>query len=523
MSLYPPDLEDTDADDVTYLDEPPPGRARVLVGAALGPLVVGYLSVAAVLALVVAAATRSHFSTLGVLTAAMPAWLGAFQVPLTLGGHHLGALPLLPTLGMVLLVGRTAANAADRMYAESTRDVIPVLVTVGVSHATLGVVFAGVTSTASVAPSLLVPGLLSIGSAALGLARRGYFRDVLGRFDVLVIRGLRAGLLGLVTLLGIGALLLVVGFGASFTTATALFTSGAPGLGNGLGMFLLSAAYLPNGVVGGVAFVTGPGIAIGEFSATPLHFSGGPLPAVPLLAALPESGAGWWPVLVLLPLGVGALVGWVLRDACEDPIARLRTVGGAAVVVSAGCVLLAIGAGGRLANGPFNPLTMHPWSLGLAVLLWIALPAATVAWWTGPRLELAPSRGLLADAIEAEATADESGEDSAEDVVDEEPEAVEDNVDEPAAEAAAEFAAGTAVEFAAGTAGGFAAELAAAAGPAAGDAVEFDVEPAAGTAAGLAARSGAEDLAADSGGDSGPDDGAGGDTNPHRSDPEATT
>jgi hypothetical protein len=442
MSLYPPDLEDTDADDVTYLDEPPPGRTRVLVGAALGPLIVGYLSVAAVLALVVAAATRSHFSTPGVLAAAMPGWLGAFQVPLTLGGDHLGALPLLPTLGMVLLVGRRAANAADRLLAESTRDVVPVLVTVGVSHATLGVVFAGVTSTASVVPSVLVPGLLSAASAALGLARRGYFGDVLGRLDVLVVRGLRAGLLGLVALLGIGALLLVVGLGVSFTTATALFNAGAPGPGNGLGMFLLSAVYLPNGVIGGVAFVTGPGIGIGVYSATPLHFSGGPLPAVPLLAALPESGAGWWPVLVLLPLGVGALVGWVLRDACEDPIARLRTVGGAAAVVSAGCVLLAIGAGGRLANGPFNPLTMHPWSLGLAVLLCIALPAATVAWWTGPRLELAPSRGLLADAIEAEAAAedpaDESAEESAGDSVEEEPETAEDSVDEPEAEPAEE-------------------------------------------------------------------------------------
>jgi hypothetical protein len=139
---------------------------------------------------------------------------------------------------------------------------------------------------------------------------------------------------------------------------------------------------------------------------------------VPLLAALPETGAGWWPALVLLPLGVGALVGWVLRDACEDPIARLRTVGGAAVVASAGCVLLALGAGGRLANGPFNPLTMHPWSTGLAVLLCIALPAAIVAWWTGPRLELAPSRGLLDDAVEAEAAV---GTDEGAEAVDGEP------------------------------------------------------------------------------------------------------
>jgi hypothetical protein len=405
MSLYPPDLEDVDPDDVMYPDEPVQGRARALFAAAVGPLIVGYAIVAAVLALVVSVATRAHFSTLGVLSAAMPGWLGTFQVPLTLGGQHFGALPLLPTVGIMLLVGRSAANAADRLMVASAGETVPIIVTIGVSHGVLGFVFAEVTSTASFFPSLLVPGLVAAGGATIGLARRGYLFDMLGRFDELVTRGLRAGLLGLAALVGVGGVLFLFGLATSLPTVKLLFETSAPGAGNGFGMFLLSAAYVPNAVVGGVAFATGPGLAMGHLAVAPLHFTGGPLPAVPILAALPESGSGWWPLMVLLPLAVGALVGWVLRDACEDPIARLRVVGGAAVVAAAGCVVLGIGAGGQLANGPFNPLTMHPWSLGLAVALEIALPAAIIAWWTGPRLVLVPSRSLLDDAIEAE-TAD---------------------------------------------------------------------------------------------------------------------
>ncbi|MEV4317494.1 DUF6350 family protein [Actinocrispum sp. NPDC049592] len=404
MSLYPPDVED----DLAY--EPVRGRARVLLTSALWPLFVGYAGVVSVLALVIATATRAHLTTAGVLTAAMPGWLATYQVPLTLGGHGFGALPLLPTLAMMLLIARVAGNAADRLAVVAVRETVPILVAITATHATAGLVLAEVTSNASGLAGFFVPAVVSGVAATLGLAARGCFHDLLGRFDDLVTRGLRAGLLGLVALLGAGALLVAFGLVTSWTTTERMFD--LPGIGDGVGMFLLSTAYLPNAVVAGTSFAVGPGVSIGHLSATPLHFTNGPLPRVPLLAAFPESGAAWWPVVFLLPLGVGALVGWVLRDACEDPIARLRAVGGAAAVVALGCAGLGIAAGGRLAEGPFTPLSVHPWSLGIAVLLWIALPAATVAWWTGPRLVLAPSRSLLDDAIEAEAAAgDEADED----------------------------------------------------------------------------------------------------------------
>ncbi|SMC88378.1 cell division protein PerM [Kibdelosporangium aridum] len=396
MSLYPPDVEDD-------VDEPIRSRARVLLVAGIGPLFVGYAGVVVVLALVISVATKADVSTVSVLSAAMPGWLAAYQVPLRLDGHDLGALPLLPTLLIILLIGRAVTNAADRIEVDSARDTLPIIATVSATHAIAGGVLAEVTSSASLAAGLLVPAGVAALAAVIGLARQGYLDDVFDRVDELAVHGLWAGLIGLGTMIGVGTCLVLLGLGTSFTTAAGLFS---PGIGDSVGMFLLSVAYLPNAVVGGMSFAAGPGVTIGQLTATPLHFTGGPLPGVPVLAALPETGAAWWPVFFLLPLGVGAFVGWILRDASEDPIARLRAVGAAAVVVAGGCLLLAIGAGGRLADGMFDPLSMHPWSLGLAMLLWIALPAATVAWWAGPRLVLVPSRGLLDDAIEAEAAAE---------------------------------------------------------------------------------------------------------------------
>jgi hypothetical protein len=407
MSLYPDLDEDIDPD----LER---GRARALLVASAGPLFMGYAAVVAVLALVMSVATKAEISTASVLSAALPGWLGLYQVPLDLGGHDFGALPLLPTLLVVLLVGRAAGNAADRMVIISAWDTIPAVAAIAVTHAIAGGVIAWTTTTAAFFDGLLVPAAVSTVAAVIGLARRGYYEDVFERVDELTVRGLRAGVIGLASVLGIGALVFLIGLAMSFTTVKALF---APGIGDSVGMFLLSAVYIPNAVLGGTAFAAGPGVTIGGLTATPLNFSAGPLPGVPVLAALPESDAPWWPVVFVLPLAAGALVGWVLRNSSEDPIARLRAVGAAAFVVAASCVVLAIGSGGQLAEGVFNPLSMHPWSLGMSMLLWIALPGAVVTWWTGARLVLTPSRGLLDDSdncTAAEAAAETETADAAE-------------------------------------------------------------------------------------------------------------
>lgn len=365
-------------------------RLRVFLVAAAGPLVTGYAAVATLFAVVTVAASRATFTTSGVLRAATSGWLGAHQVPLSIAGAELGALPLLPTIGVVLLVARTASGAVERLGASAPRDAWPVVAVIAGAHAVCGVLLSLISSTGSVGVDPLAgayyPALIAAAAATAGVARRGgLWRTLVAQADPVALRGLRIGWLALVALLAAGALIVTVGLITSTGTVRELFAANAPGLGSGLGLFLLSVGYLPNAVLAGTAFVAGPGFTMGTLSVGPLEFAGGSLPGLPLLAGLPEQRAGWWPLLLLLPLGVGVLVGWLCRAVDPEPLGRLRAVAVAAVVVALGSVLLAGSAGGRLGGGPFDPLDLRAPLLSLVLAAWIVLPGGVVAWMAGPR------------------------------------------------------------------------------------------------------------------------------------------
>ncbi|MFF5991540.1 cell division protein PerM [Prauserella flavalba] len=397
-------------------DVPRGGRVRALLAAAGWPLVTGYAVVAALFALVTAIATRSQFSALGVLLAAGPGWLGAYQVPVQIEGEPLGVLPLLPTIGVCVLVARTAASAAQRLGLTEPSRAVPLISVMAVAHAVLGLTISLLSNgeTLSVEPlsAFLVPGLVAGVSAAVGVARHCGFTATVGRhLDPLAVHGLRAGALGLLALLTVGSFALLAGMAFSVQTANSLFANNAPGAGSAAGMLLLSLGYVPNAAVLALGFVTGPGFSIGSVSVGPYAFTGGPVPGVPLLAAMPEAQASWWPVFVLLPIAAGALVGWSLRRCHENPMARLRTVGVAGALVGFGTVVLGTLAGGRLGSGVFDPVAIPLGLVSIAAFLWIAVPGGLVAWFAGPRPqpEPEPEPAAVEEPVE-----EAGGEDSAE-------------------------------------------------------------------------------------------------------------
>lgn len=75
------------------LVSPAADRIRVLVGAALWPLLTAYAAIAAVLAIVTAFAAESQFSAEAALLGAGPGWLAAYQVPISIDSQPLGLLP----------------------------------------------------------------------------------------------------------------------------------------------------------------------------------------------------------------------------------------------------------------------------------------------------------------------------------------------------------------------------------------------------------------------------------------------
>lgn len=389
-------------------DGPPPVPALTKFWAftmlALGPILTGYLAIAALLALVTGIASNAQFTTTGVLNAALPSWLAAYQVPVEIFGLELGILPLLPTVGVAVLTAKAAARAAGRLELRRPGQAGVVIGVVASAHALAGLVVAGLVVDAQVTADPLAalyhPALVAVLAATVGVARPcGLLTAITQRADAAAVAGLRVGMLAVVLLLTAGGAVLTFGLLTSIATARDLFPMGA---GNAVGMLLLSIGYLPNAMVAATSFIAGPGFSLGTVTVAPLEFHGGPLPGVPLLAAMPEAQAAWWPALFVLPLTVGIIVGRRLRYVDDDPVVRLRAVAVATGVVAVSFVVVAGTAGGRLGHGTFDPVSMRGAALSIALALWTVVPGAIAAWFGGPRQATEPMPGLIDDTAEDE-------------------------------------------------------------------------------------------------------------------------
>ena len=384
-------------------------RSRVLLGVALGPLLTGYLVAVGVLAAVTGAAAAAELTATGTLQAGGLVWLAAAQVPLTIDNAPLSVLPLLPTLLLAAAVGRAARRAAARLGADVPALAWPVLAAAAGAHATVGAGLALADPLPRVAVSpweaALRCGLLGAGAAVVGLAWHRPLREqVLTRLPGALRRGAAAAVPGLAVLVTGGAGVVLAGLLLSAHSVRASYESVAGDLGGAFGLTLLSVSYLPNAVIAGVAWLVGPGVSVGAVSAAPLATVGGAVPAVPLLAALPEAPAPPWAVLAFaVPLTAGTLVGDRCRQRHADLLTRLRTLGVAAAVVAVACLFAAAVSGGRLGGGPFDPVVVPAVPLAFAALGWTGVADAAVV--------LLGSRGVP-DVTEAPAVGEGAVEDA---------------------------------------------------------------------------------------------------------------
>lgn len=419
-------------------------RVRVLLSTALSSLIFSYAAVVTVLAVVAFAADRARFSTVGTLLAAGPGWLAAHQVEIEFGGHPLGVLPLLPTIAVVVLIARAAARAARRSGCRAPMDAVPVVSVIAGTHALFGVTIAllagGSPVTVNPVTAFCVPGLIAGLAAAAGVAKScGLPAAVRDRLDPVAMHGLRAGALGLAALIACGAVLFTVTTALSWSTVDDLFE---PAFGAAFGQFVLSVAYLPNAVVAALSFAAGPGFSVGTLTVGMFGYREGLLPGVPVLGGIPAHHAAWWPALLILPALAGALAGWSLRKIDEDPMPRMRAVAVAGALVAFGCVILGTFSGGRLGDGPFDPVSVPVGVASVVAFCWIVIPGGFVAFFAGPHQPPAPPGELDEDGVTGEAEElDEAAEVDETDEVDEVVEVVETGEGEEDAEAGEDAAA----------------------------------------------------------------------------------
>lgn len=144
---------------------------------------------------------------------------------------------------------------------------------------------------------------------------------------------------------------------------------------SGVVMALAQLLYVPTGLVWALAWVAGPGFAVGagtQFTATTVVTA--PLPAIPLLGALPSPGTpgmGWAAFLpVVVALGVGV---WLDRRHRQTTLPRaVASALTAAVAVAVVAVGLCVAASGAIGAGRMAEVGPGPWTVGAMLLAEVA-------------------------------------------------------------------------------------------------------------------------------------------------------
>jgi hypothetical protein len=318
-------------------------------------------------------------------------WLLAQGGGLTLGSGPLVLAPLLLTVVVawgLSSAGRGVVRACDLTVGRSLAAVVAAAVG---THTLLAVLVGLLVTTPGAQVDLLRS---AIGSAVIALLAVGWgtARDA-GLLDDLLDSApgpmrplLRAVAAGLLTAVALGLLMVAVALAADAGGYAALSRSlGGSGAG-AVGLLVLGVLLLPNAAAAAIGVAAGPGFAVGSGTLVSVHgVTLGAVPALPLLAALPDTQAV--PLLAfasqvvpaLAGLVAGATLGRRLRD--DDGGSVVAGLWGvlSGVLLGLACGLLAWAAGGSLGNGALGDAGAPPVATGLAVALQAGVAAAVAA------------------------------------------------------------------------------------------------------------------------------------------------
>lgn len=297
-------------------------------------------------------------------------WLLGHGAVLVVGGAPVTIVPLGVTALACFIAFASARRTARPTFGAWAAGVGGYLVALG-----LGALVAGP------AGPLGGPGwgwarLAGVGGAvaAVGLAggltaaRR---RRLTGWLPAAVRRGARGGALAVAALVAFAALVttgwVLAGRAVAGDVVLALDLDTLDGVLLAVGQLALA----PNLVAWALAWVAGPGFAVGAgTSFAPDAVVGGPLPALPLLGALPTPAmvAPWVPVVLV---GAGLAVGWLLHRWAREAGAwtRIGEVVLATVTAGGGAALVTVLAGGAAGPDRMAQVGGDPVAVGTQVAL----------------------------------------------------------------------------------------------------------------------------------------------------------
>jgi putative intracellular protease/amidase len=384
--------------------QPASGPPRSVVGLprpliAAGAIAAGAATasgLAVIIVLVLAgwiAAPHSGVGLPSVLRTAAVLWLVGQHVGFTLRGT--GRIGMLP-LGLVLLPGALLWRAGRWVVTTASvrrlRQVGSAALALALPYSVLTAVLALASHSAQISASVpeaalcgLLMGLVAGGlGAARALAPWPQLIQLVPERPRSVITAI-AGSVGV--LAAAGALLAGTALAMHLHEAGRLQGSlGAGWIGTIL-LVLLQIGYVPNAVVWAISFTLGPGFAVGVGTiVAPTGASLGPLPAFPLLAALPPGVhptiPPWLaPVVMALPYLAGGVGGWLLIKTAPTMSIEAAPLWGMASGVVAGGLLGVVAAfsGGPLGNGRLAAVGPSAWQVAAVGCLELGIGAAISA------------------------------------------------------------------------------------------------------------------------------------------------
>jgi hypothetical protein len=327
----------------------------------------------------------------GVLRTTAVLWLVAHHVGFTV--HGAGRIGMLP-LGLVLLPGALLAMAGRWVVRAGAvtrlRHAGYAAIALALPYTLLAAALAVASRTAQAAPSLwqaiVASFLLALVAGGLGAARGLAPWSRLASLLAPRPRSIVLGMLGAVALLAAAGAALT---GGSLAAHLGQFKAAAgalePGPTGGALLVLAQVAYAPNAIIWAIAYMLGPGFAVGTGTiVAPTGSALGAVPAFPMLAALPAGARSTGSILILVmavPYLAGIFTGIVTVRVVPTPATEAAAlwgfVAGAAAGVLAG--LAAAFSGGPLGDGRLAAVGPSGWQVGLVAVLEIGVTAALTA------------------------------------------------------------------------------------------------------------------------------------------------